>query len=304
MINIDGRPYIYDVFIREGVLYLISTYYNPGESGPDVFVNGTKTTESGYNHYEPMKYYHTTAPANPQVTISINGKDYDITADIVTPNAGPFAVATLFKDDHHRISDFVKYYRAQGVTNFYLYYNGKHLPVGLPRDPGIQYRTWDFPYYNDNSVRWRHNAQMPFLTSIQLRYRSDYTWFGLIDLDEFVFPPVGKTVWNVLQENAAKFPVVKVQNFWGVIDDDTITYTLRGIPWHEGRTKCFYNKSFTGLGAIHSPKENCTILNTTDMKMLHLMDNQCEGVSMPNWRRVQSIVEPIVTVSRGDIIPL
>lgn len=297
--NDRGQAIIFDAFIRENLLYLISTYRLHSDPPLDIRFDNKKMNEIGKNTYEPKRCF--TAPyqknsidnsTEVMISIIINGLEYKLKVPIIQPQNKGLAIATLFKDDYDLILDFVKYYRKHGVENFYLYYNGAKLPDTLPQAPDIYYGIWDFQYWNHRdfgnpSKGWGHNAQTAFITMIQFKYLKDHTWLGLIDLDEWVYPIKTNTILQVL--TSIESQVVMVQNYWAIKNNSEIKYHSQPLSWGS-RSKCFYNGGkFQGWCSIHEPK-NCSSVNKNeDLIMLHLVNDK--------EARLGFIKDPIETIN-------
>ena len=294
----QGRTVIYDIFVRDGLCYLVSTYWHYRDPPLQIVVNGRVAEEIGYNEYEPVRYFRVPVTAPPEV-ISIDGIEHRIPAVPVIGREGTqgLAVATLFKHDYAHMTSMIEWYRAQGVETFYLYFNGPSLPPGLPTGPGIQYRLWNFQYWNpcdwrDKETGWTHAAQTAFLTMVRLRHLPDHSWIGLVDIDECVANPAGPTVAETLAAVPAEYDVVRVRNRWAFKSHDRLIYTTVGDPeteW-EARTKCFYRGTYTGLCGVHRPKPGATILNCQSLLMLHV-------VNYTHMERLRQVAEPRASVA-------
>ena len=299
MININGKTFIYDIFIKQNILYLVSTYYSHSDPPISVYVNGAKTTEVGYNQCEPARYFYITAPENPNITIKINDKEYYFTARIEQSiSTDKIGIGTLFKDDYNRITDFIKYYTSQGISEFYLYYNGPTLPANLPSGSNIHYRCWNYPYWHSD-CQHRHGAQMPFLTTMRLLHIPDHKWFFLIDLDEFIIHTDHIKLDNYLDTIPHSIRVIQVRNHWAKKEGYMITYSKNAAPWNM-RSKCIYRNTFTDLCSIHAPKNNANQLQDTNLEMLHAVDDHEVG-SCPKEDRLAAIIDPIkIVIIRDD----
>ena len=287
MIIHNGKHTVYDALIRDGKLFLVSTYYSEVEPKMDIYVNGELTQEVGYKSNEPMKYYWCKAPDLLDITVRIDSNEYHITAEKVDESRGKMAVATLFQGDYHKIETFCKWYRSQGVEKFFLYYNGAILPSDIYKSDDIEYRCWNYPYWNYGNLI--HNAQMTFLTSITLRNLQRYDWFGLMDLDELIHHP-SHTLIDYFSSVPSTSQAVIVKNHWAVKVDGGFKYTLVPTPTTIGRTKCFYRGTYPDLPAIHVPKKWINNIWSTDMKMIHYVD---EHDPKSRWNeRVGQIIEP------------
>jgi hypothetical protein len=276
--SVTGRQLIYDAFIRDGVLYMVSTYYHYRDPPHTIIVNGVQATPVGYNEYEPVVYYHVPC-LSPPAAITINDRTYTLPPlDILTTGTPTgLAIATLFKHDHAFMSEMVDWYRKQGATAFYLYFNGPTLPAGLPQGPDLHYRLWNFRYWNpgnykDPEMGWVHAAQTAFVTMVRLRYIPDHAWTGLVDIDEAVMATSGEPLDRALAAVPEEHTVLRIQNHWALKAHNRIIYSQES----EGpiaRTKCFYRGSYTGLCGVHAPKPATTpTLATTDFRMLHIVN--------------------------------
>ena len=300
----DGRIIVFDAFIKQDILYLISTYYSVDEKPIVIELNGVALKEAGHKEYEPVRYFYGPAPIKTTVTIHINGMAHLITPERLEPRSGEFAVATLFKYDSARISDFVTYYRKQGCQKFYLYYNGPTLPESLPQASDIVYRCWDFLYWNcphdalTRDIKFSHCAQMTFLTSMRHRYMKDYVWFGLIDLDEWTYTE-GQTVLRSLQCESTDCIVVK--NHWAFRDGAELKYNPVGLK-ECNRTKVFYRNTFGGECSIHFPKHS-TFHVSKELKLLHMADDLKDvGDSATHQYRINGVGSNPVVLSVADLL--
>ena len=175
-----GQVIIYDIFVRDNICYLISTYHRQSDPPLNIVVNGCVAKEVGFKEYEPIRYFHVPV-LTPPTAVTINGVTHELTAPVPVVSrlgGGGIAVATLFKNDRAFVSSAVDWYRAQGVEDFYFYFNGPTLPEGLPTGMGIHYGIWDFPYWNAQKYpdSFNHGAQTTFLTMIRLRYMPYHSW--------------------------------------------------------------------------------------------------------------------------------
>lgn len=294
----QGRTVIYDIFIRDGVCYLVSTYWHYRDLSLQVTVDGQVAEEIGHNEYEPVRYFRVPVTGAPEV-VAINGVEHRLTAPVPVvgeSQKGGLAIATLFKHDHAHVASMIEWYRAQGADTFYMYFNGPSLPAGLPTGPGIHYRLWDFQYWNRADYRyketgWVHAAQTAFLTMVRLRHMPDHSWIGLVDIDECVSNTTGKTVADTLAEVPLEYDVVRVRNRWAFKSHNRLIYTTVSDPGAEwdARTKCFYRGTYTGLCGVHRPKAGASILNCTSLLMLHV-------VNYTHMERLRQVEEPRASV--------
>ena len=290
-----GRTIIYDAFVRDGWLTLVSTYYHYRE-GPhlDIRVGGRRMEEVGRNEYEPVRAFRLrledgeAAPTE----IEMNGVRHPLTVEVLQGRAAPetgFAVTTLFKHDWEHMGNMIEWYRAQGCRAFYLYFNGPELPPGLPQGPDIHYRLWNFQYWNlanykDKETGWVHAAQMTFLTMARYRHLPDHEWLGFVDVDEHVWSSDGRRLDTVLAEVPATESVVRLRCHWALRAANRIIYTTVGEDVGI-RSKCFYRGSYDGFVGVHNPKPVGQVLDHPRLAMLHV-------VNYGHSDRIKRIVEP------------
>lgn len=275
MIDINGHTFIYDAFIRNKILYLVSHFCSFYDRPISLYVNGVKAIEVGYKEYEPVRYFFTAAPESPIVEIEINGSCYTVNVrEVIVNPTDKIAVATLFKGDYERIHNFIKYYRNQGVDDFYFYYNGGDFPLNcnhkLPTGSGIYYRNWNFTYWNKNCA-WRHAAQTGFLTTIRLMHMPDYKWLAFIDLDEYLFHKEYVKLRDYLNKVDTNVDVVQIRNHWAKKEERKIIYSKASSGWNQ-RTKCIYRGTYKDLCGIHVPKNTSKMLREQNIMMLHICD--------------------------------
>lgn len=247
----------------------------------DIYVNGELTQEVGYNHNEPVKYYWCKAPELLDITVRIESSEYHITAERVDDSRGVMAVATLFKNDSHKIETFCDWYRKQGVQKFFLYYNGASLPNDIYKADDIEYRCWNFSYWNDCECDWRHNAQVTFLTAMVLRNLPRYDWFGLMDLDELIYHPRYKLI-DYFSSVPNECQTIMVRNHWAKKIDVGFEYTQEPMGW-SARTKCFYRGTYSDLVGVHNPKKNIHTLYPPGLIMVHYTDEK-DGIDKYRYR--------------------
>lgn len=272
----NGTIIVYDVFIRDKKLYFISTFISETVPQFRIKVEGHSLIEFGLNEPEPVRYFFCMIKDNAtEFNIFINGNISLLKPAIVIPlkHKHALGIATLFKfESGPNIQRFLDYYRMQGVTAFYLYYNGAELPDDLPNDIDVFYRVWNFPYWNTNKT-YMHGAQSIFLTTVRHRHLDDCMWLALVDLDEFIYGSC--PLVHYLRSLPLLYDVVRIQNYWSRCPDGggPITYCSEGGDWLN-RTKCIYRRGFKGQFSIHGPKPvgDFKEFRAADLKLLHVVN--------------------------------
>jgi len=296
---------IYDIFVKNDYIYVISTFKNSCEKPLKITVNETPLKEYFFKDAAPMLYYSAklTNTDSTNFVITINSQVFTwinphtkLGVEYIKPKLtrNKLAFATLFKDDYPFLSQMINHYRNQGVDCFYLYYNGSKLPNNLPQGPDINYYLWDIqPYFWTSRKhgfhnRKLHNAQTSFLTMVQHKYFDDNEWIILADLDELIIntKPQEKTILDRLQQSEAE--VISIRNHWAKIDNLGKIYYVAEDLGPFIRTKCIYRGSYTGWIGVHHPFGTVNKVDMTDLRLLHV-------VNVLHNDRLKYIVEPLLT---------
>ncbi len=291
-ITYNNEIVIYDYFIRDKILYLVSTYwsdivkYRPLNKPRlkikiNYFGKEDEFEDIGYDENEPLRYFRYKLDfviENFIYTIKINEKEYNIIPEVikVPKNKYKFGIATLFKDETpYWIEKYIEYYDKQGVDVYYFYFNGKEIPKGVPKRDNIHYIKWDYIYWI-NGEKYRHLAQMVFLMDFRLKYYNNCEWVALIDLDEYVYNNKRYRILDFLNRVNADYIIV--ENHWAKLNDDKIIEYEQEGNGYKSRTKVIYNTSrFDGYFGIHLPKEpkngkRYNYMKARNLEMLHLID--------------------------------
>jgi hypothetical protein len=197
------------------------------------------------------------------ITVHYGGiaKDYTI-PHLQSETKVTLALSTLFKDDYALINVFYQYYWNQGVTHFYMYYNGRLSDDVLSKYnlPGVTLIEWDFPYWN-RDCRFRHHAQMGQMHHALYKYGKDMNEYMILcDLDEYCHVPNSSLV-----DYFGRHPTVDVfgfKNCWADTHDQAIpdampsTFQCSNIIQPFGvRSKCAYKTKAIKTVGIHRPND-------------------------------------------------
>jgi hypothetical protein len=297
----DDNTLIHDIFIRDDKIYFISTFWSRNFPKIKINIKGVKLSEHAINQQEPMRYFTGFVGIKRKFNLNINGNIHILEPPVIKPldKKHRFAIATLFKyETVDMVKRFIKYYRSQGCTMFYLYYNGSVLPEDLPKRSDIIYRIWDFTYFLTD-LEYIHCAQSVFLTTVRFRHLPDCDFLALIDLDEYIYSlDEGLLLVDYLYSISNDYNVIKIQNHWARCPDlgGPISYTGLGCGFLE-RTKCIYRGSFKGYFSIHEPKNESDekVYCTPNLLLLHL--------TMLHKERDMLIKEPILN-STLTLLPI
>jgi len=168
------------------------------------------------------------------------------------------SITTLFKNDYNLIDIFYDYYIKQGVTHFYMYYNGILTDVIRNKFnlPNITLIEWNYKYWNDTSCSFVHHAQLGQMNHSMYKYGKDNNSHMIFcDLDEYMYNHD-----DTLKNMVIKFDSIDVFGFcniWSNTLDNKIPNIFPSIfniddqcPFPK-RSKCIYKLSSISTINIH-----------------------------------------------------
>ena len=162
------------------------------------------------------------------------------------------AVCAIFKDEGDYLAEWVTFHRMMGVEEFYLYDN----------ESTDDWRSTLLPELTTGMVRvtpWpaeQRNAQLSAYRDCLKRHRRRARWIAFLDIDEFLFSPLGRPLSQVLTD-FAPFPGVVVA--WRVYGTGGIAERSGGLVtetflWRAGEDHFLsaYGKSIVNPRRTHS----------------------------------------------------
>lgn len=257
---------ILDAFATETEYILVSTYLSPG----DMSVGPPGWKDVGVNEYEPVRCF------------SLPKLITDQRAPVPPPTRKhryELVVATMFSEaeDAAALVAFHAYYSAQGVDQFFLWYNGplSEVAAKLPALSNTQWGEWNFQYNQSAHPNFaklglhRHYAQPAFLTMFTKRFLPHCGHAIMLDVDEYMLPLTPRTTLRQYFANNTD-PVVQVQSSWStLVAPGILRVNSNVIP--RGREKCVYRGTYSGRMGIHGPKGWSPSLRT-DLMVAHVVD--------------------------------
>lgn len=234
----------FDIFYKNNKLYLIMPIYNePYTINNFLVIHNNKniipSEKCIKDSYEPISIFiydinnDTGNDINDDIgNDNFTQKDNSITIDILcnkikktyklnhidttnTENTAKhfLTLTTLFKDDYHLFPFFYNYYTKQGVSHFYLYYNGMITPeiyklFNQPRYKNVTLIEWNFHYWNPREFKYFHHAQMGQMHHSIYRYGKDISEYMIFcDFDEYLHIPNENLPYqlltNYIKENSS-----------------------------------------------------------------------------------------------------
>ena len=216
------RLLFFDIFYKNNKIYLIMPIYNKPANPLQItiIVNNSELSLSESfvkDSNEPALIYIYNVPSmesevaseiEVEVTCCEITKTYTLSHIIVptlptlptspsspTPHQHFLTLATLFQNDYTIFPLFYNYYKSQGVSHFYMYYNGvitKQIKDFFEKysSDTVTLIEWNFHYWNPRTFKYPHHAQPAQIHHAIYRYgksMSDYMIF--CDLDEYLHIP-------------------------------------------------------------------------------------------------------------------
>jgi hypothetical protein len=177
------------------------------------------------NQYEPILVYiydYFVGDTSKSIELTIEYKNiiktYELEHIITSEIPNNLTLSTLFKDDYKLFPFFYDYYKTQGVSHFYMYYNGKITPEIQKYFEGndVTLIEWDYIYWNDMSSsknKYQHHAQLGQIHHSIYRYGKDINDYMIFcDFDEYLRIP-NHTLLNFVN-NYPNIDIIGFRNKW------------------------------------------------------------------------------------------
>ena len=268
----------FDIFHKNNEIVLICPVYDVGidtnllriSCGGVTLALSEKHSKISHEPTEILKYGFCTAAKTNTFTVQSDGQIREYTLEhIESTHDNTVSITTLFQGDFQLIKIFYDYYIRQGVTNFYLYYNGALMKdiIEAYNLPGVVLIEWNFRYWNEGKT-FQHHAQLGQISHALYRYGKESNKYMIFcDLDEYLYIP-GKRLSEYFTEHQ-DVDVFGFCNRWSSTLDNTIPSsfpeTFLTSSQHEfgDRSKCAYNTSSIVWCGIHrnwkARDKNCKV---------------------------------------------
>lgn len=284
--NFNELPYVYlSLFIKNNKLYIISPIYNNIIKNINVNINNENLLINDNFHTikksEPCQILIMNINNNnnkncnkiKKITIKYDNKSHIIYRNpIYTLMKNKIAITTLFKHDYNLFNIFYNYYLNQGISHFYMYYNGKITNdiKNYFNKPNVTLIEWNFTYQNygnnrhynytsNNKSKYRHHAQPCQMHDALYQYGKDnYEYMIFCDLDEYIYFPNFKIVDFVYNNHNIDW--FKISSYYAATIDNKIpTYFPNKIMIdnepHSDISKNIYKTNLIKTLGIHVPVE-------------------------------------------------
>lgn len=290
----DSELLFFDIFFKNNKIYLILPIYNEPYDTDDIKikVNNTDniyiTTKFIKNNWEPaLIYIYDYISDLKQIELSIEYNNITksfVLEHIISNNIHhKLSLTTLFKDDYVLFPFFYNYYKNQGVSHFYMYYNGK-ITSEIRRifdKSDVTLIEWDFPYWIDKKINSKHmhHAQMGQMHDAIYRFGKDICDYMIFcDLDEYLYIANTKLIKFIEENN--NIDIIGFCNKWSDVVDDSLLRQPLMFPsklltsplyYYGNRSKNIYNLNSINIIGIHRGYEfsKIDINSVTDFYMFH-----------------------------------
>uniref|UniRef100_A0A6C0HM13 Glycosyltransferase family 92 protein n=1 Tax=viral metagenome TaxID=1070528 RepID=A0A6C0HM13_9ZZZZ len=307
--NIQGFPLkdykylFFDIFYKDNNIYLILPIYNKPTNSDNIEVKINNYKLNKTNEYlkdigEPthiLIYNYITDLEQFEVSITYenNTINYILQNNKLTKNKNEnenkndLVLTTLFKDDYILFPIFYKYYTQQGVSHFYMYYNGE-INDNIKKMFNFKNVTliqWNYQYFNNSDCKYLHHAQLGQMHHAIYKFGKNMCNYMIFcDIDEYLYIP-DYTLKDFIMLNA-EVDVFGFCNKWSNTIDNIIPkefpnkfLTSKPIEYTD-RSKNIYKISSINTINIHSGYDYPIIPKfKTDLYMFHFY----------NWSQSQRI---------------
>jgi hypothetical protein len=282
------RCLLFDIFYKNNQVWLVLPVYDlepfPSEL-IHVSIEGKRlditTKHVNTYYYGPVCIYvYDYGEPSPSIDVTVEyewRKKVFHLEHIETSEKSEMGLTTLCMDDYRLFTPFYGYYKDQGVTQFYIYYNGEITPeikkFFEPYGKDVTLIEWNFLYKLNGDT---HHAQTGQINHALYKYGKDNNKHMIFcDLDEYLHVP--KTTLKEFVDrnndiNTFGFSIKWSQTIDGKIPDvfPRTFLTQTGRIKYPMRSKNIYKVSDLKILWIHSPLEYCATQSIIcDLDMFH-----------------------------------
>jgi len=333
----NTRLLFFDIFYKNNKIYLIMPIYNKPANPLQIIIRVNNSdlplSESFVkDSNEPVLIYVYNVPnADTEIASEIEvevsccqiTKIYTLQHIIsptptmpttpTTPCQYFLTLTTLFHNDYTIFPLFYNYYKSQGVSHFYMYYNG--VITQQVKDFFEEYGSdnitlieWNFHYWNPRNFKYSHHAQPAQIHHAIYRYGKNASEYMIsCDLDEYLHIPIqtekekdryahnGITIKKYIDSHR-DIDIFGFCNIWATTLDNKYPtkpvlpdkiLTVESINPYKDRSKNIYKLNSIQTVGIHQVGEsdptsfNENLKSITDLQMYHFY----------NWSRHERTIE-------------
>lgn len=274
----NNKYLFFDIFYRDGKIFMIMPIYErvitPNEITVKIKDTRIQISEQHVkDSYEPTCIYIYDIREHEGDTAEIFVQYGELTNSYTLQNINEdkkeLTLTTLFKDDYKNFPLFHNYYTKQGVSHFYMYYNGKitESVSKIMNLPNVTLIEWDFLYWNQEPYKYKHHAQMGQISDALYKYNSEYMIF--CDLDEYMYIQTTTLLHHIRKYN--NVDVFGFHTIWANTLDNQYpidfpsTIMVGDMLPYNLRSKNIYKTSSVDMVGIH----NCRNFKKENIKFMH-----------------------------------
>lgn len=307
------RCLLFDIFYKNNKLWLVLPVYDvtPFPNEHIHITTGGKILElteeyvSTYYYGPTSIYVYDVNELSPSIDVTVEYESREKVfhlEHIQTSETPEMGLTTLCKDDYRLFIPFYKYYRDQGVSRFYIYYNGqitkeiKEFFQAYGND--VILIEWNYIYWLDEAGT-AHHAQIGQMNHALYKYGKDNTRHMIFcDFDEYLHVP--DTTLKQFVDTNKHINTFGFRNKWSQTIDckipdvfPTTFLTEPGQLDYPVRSKGIYKVSDVKTICVHHVVE----YSTPKSLLCHMWMYHFYNWTRPE-RTVDSVVD-LVTLSGG-----
>ena len=295
---------LFDIFIKNGLLYLIMSINNDPINNKELFVRINNKTLKFIEKYEKnskepilIHTYECNQQNDTNVCIEYHEWNRIFLANYMcSKKKGFLALTTLFKDDYVYFPTYYKYYMKQGVDHFFMYYI-RNVTSKIKEQlnyPNVTLIQWDYRYWQcQKKYKWGHHAQPGQLASALYKYgKYNYDYMIFNDMDEY-FHIENHTLKSYIKVNPRP-SVFGFCNIWSkLINDNNVPneipseFLVGSKMRYKVRSKNIYKLADIKLIGIHEPysffKNKGRII---DLNMYHFYSWNKNRTVNETWKKI------------------
>lgn len=270
----DYKKLFFDIFHKNNKLYLVCPIYYRDKlvnhNDIKIYSNNKKLTL--FKRITKLKneptdiiiYNFNTNNMKNNITVKYKNitKKYNLN-HIKTLSKKELAVTTLFLYDYELFNIFYNYYKKEGVTSFYMYYNGilNDTIIKMYNRPGVVLIEWNYLYWNIN-CSFSHHAQLGQMHHALYLFGKDKNKYMIFcDLDEYLHIPKTRLLSYLIRNN--NVDRIGFNNYWAktlnsqIPTQFPIKFLIGNKHNFRLRSKCIYKTSSISTLNVHHENNFC-----------------------------------------------
>lgn len=312
---IDFKYLFFDIFYKNNQIHLILPTYDhtPFDSNDIILKVDDRRLNVSTEHiqrdfYGPgCIYIYDFVSKNKSINVKVEyqGKPnlYTLT-HIKTSTTPTLTLTTLCKDDYRLFAPFYKYYKEQGVSHFYIYYNNQLTQEvkDVFDKEDVTLLEWNHLWMLNSNT---HHAQTGQLSHSLFKYGKDACEHMIFcDLDEYLRVPK-LTLKELVTINKDHINIFGFRNMWsrtvdGKVADEfpTTFYISEDLHQYPTRAKNIYNVETVTSIFVHYPfgdHDPSKTMHGDTMRIYHFYN-----WSQPN--RINEHINGLLTLSEYEAV--